>query len=165
MTRFDLAVLILRLIFGVSMAAHGLNKARGGLEGTQKWFASIGMRSPWLQARTAASAEVASGTLMALGLFSALSCSVIIALMLVAIFTVHWRIGYFIFLPGGGWEYCAAIIAVATAVSLVGPGSVALDELLGAPFDVGAWALPVGVVMAVCHLTLFWRPTKGAAHS
>ena len=41
----DLALLLLRGVFGVFLAYHGYNKVFGGngLQGTAGWFGSIGM--------------------------------------------------------------------------------------------------------------------------
>jgi putative oxidoreductase len=150
MNRTDLALLIIRSVFGVFMLLHGVNKIRSGLGGTAGWFGSIGMRRPALQARTAAWTEIGAGALFA----------AIISVMCVAIITVHLKVGFFIFLPGGGWEYCASIAAVAAAVAVAGPGSASLDDLLGWTTGpvVGVLAVAVGLAAAACHLALSWRP-------
>lgn len=165
MDRFDVALLILRLCFGLSMAWHGANKLRGerGISGTVGWFASIGMRAPEMNARLASTTEIAAGIAFAAGFATPLSAAAIIGVMVVAIVTVHWKVGYFVFLPNQGWEYCFAIAVVAAAVSLLGPGSLSVDETLlsgswfdGAPWAVGSIAL--GLVVGLCQLSLFWRP-------
>ena len=162
MEKNDIALLILRVGFGLSMVAHGLNKvfSSSGLSGTAGWFGSIGMRWPVLQARTAAWSEVVAGLLMTLGLFTGAASMVFISLMLVAIVTVHWKVGYFIFLPNGGWEYCAAITLTATALSISGPGDASLDIVLGLPTQYGVAAFPLGLLLAVCHLTISFRPSS-----
>lgn len=165
MSHMNEALLLLRVSFGLSMLAHGANKLRGGIGGTEKWFAGIGMRRPRLQAVLASTTEIGAGTLLAIGLLTAPACVAIISLMVVAVITVHWRVGYFIFLPGGGWEYCAAIIAVATAISLTGPGEWSLDHVLDTPMTQGVWALPAAVMLALAHLAISWRPPAGSSHS
>lgn len=160
MTRANEALLLLRVSFGISLAAHGANKLRGGIAGTQGWFASIGMRHARLQAWTASLTEIGAGMLLTVGLLTAPACMAIIALMVVAIATVHWKVGYFIFLPNGGWEYCAAIITVATALSLTGPGTRSIDSALDLPLSAGWWALPVGVAIGFAHLAISWRPSS-----
>lgn len=166
MSRTDVALLILRASFGASMAWHGLNKLRGerGIAGTAAWFASIGMRSPVLNARLASTTEIAAGVAFAAGLATPLSAAAFIGLMVVAIVTVHWRVGYFVFLPNQGWEYCAAIAVVAAAVSLLGPGSLSVDDaLLSGWFDGPWWAvgsIAVGIAAGLCQLSLFWRPDR-----
>ena len=46
------AVLVVRVVLGVIMIAHGLNHWRGGgkIEGTARWFGGLGLRHGKLQA-------------------------------------------------------------------------------------------------------------------
>lgn len=164
MTSVDVAHLVLRLSLGATITAHGINKivGGGGLAGTASWFRSIGMRWPTAQARIAAVTEIASGLLLAVGLITPLSCAAIVALMLVAIVTVHRRVGFFIFLPGGGWEYCAIIAVSASTVALAGPGAISLDHVLG--LGIGGWSsmtiLAAGLILACAHLWISWHPDE-----
>lgn len=161
MNRVDVALLVLRVAFGLSMAYHGLNKVRGnGLAGTAGWFGSIGMKWPRAQALIAASTEIASGLLLAVGFLHPLACVAFVSLMVVAIVTVHWKVGYFIFLPNGGWEYCASIAAVATALGLLGPGKYSVDHALEISQSAGAWVVPIALVVTLCHLLLSYRPVR-----
>jgi putative oxidoreductase len=159
MDKIDVSMAILRVSVGASIAYHGINKAKS-LSGTSSWFSSIGMKWSRQQAFIAASVEIIAGLGLVLGLLTPLSCTAIVALMTVAIITVHARVGYFIFLPNGGWEYCVSIVAVATAIAVAGPGSVSLDDAWGINQSLGVYALPAGIVCAVCHLALCWRPRK-----
>lgn len=165
MTRFDYAVCLLRVAFGLSMTYHGLNKVRGGgLQGTANWFGSIGMKKPQIQAILAASTEIVAGLLLTLGLMTSMACTAFVSLMIVAIWTVHWKVGYFIFLPNGGWEYCGAILAAAVAIGMMGPGRLSIDYYIDLPSSLGMLALPLGLSLAMCHLALTYRPSK-SAHS
>lgn len=158
--KLDVGLLILRVGFGLTMLSHGYNKifSNSGIRGTAQWFGSIGMKWPNAQARIAATSEIISGAFFALGLFTGVSSIVIIGLMMVAIITVHARVGFFIFLPNGGWEYCASIICCATAISLTGPGEYSLDSLFGISNGYAVCALPVGVLLALCHVAFTYRP-------
>lgn len=142
------------------MLLHGVNKIRSGLEGTAGWFGSIGMRRPTLQARAAAWTEIGAGALFAVGLLTPLAAAAIISVMSVAIVTVHLKVGFFIFLPDGGWEYCASIAAVAAAVAVAGPGGASLDEVLGWTTGpvIGGLAVGAGLAAAALHLAFSWRP-------
>jgi putative oxidoreductase len=162
MEKIDISLFILRVGFGLSMVAHGWNKvfSPSGLSGTAGWFNSIGMKWPALQARVAASTEIVAGLLMTVGLFTGAASLAFVSLMVVAIVTVHWKVGYFIFLPNGGWEYCAAIMLTATALSISGPGDASLDIVLGLPTGYGIVAFPFGLLLAVCHLTISFRPSS-----
>src|SRR5580700_159519 len=84
-------LLVVRLAVGLTIAAHGYAKIfRGGrLMGTARWFESIGMRPGRLHAPLAALTEIGGGVLFACGLFTPLAAAAILALMLVAAWTVH----------------------------------------------------------------------------
>lgn len=162
MTKFDTAMALLRISTGLSIAYHGYNKifSPSGLSGTAGWFNSIGMRFPQLQAKTAAFSEIACGLLLVVGLFTVPAAAILVALMLVAIVTVHWKVGYFIFLPNGGWEYCASLVIIGSVLGLCGAGSFSLDNALNVPDMTGPWSLIGGSVAALCHLALTYRPTQ-----
>ena len=161
-SRLDAALGILRISFGLSLAWHGINKYRGtnGITGTSNWFSSIGMRLPRLNAHTAACSEIAVGVCFAVGLITPFAATGMIALMLVAIVTVHWKVGFFIFLPNQGWEYCAAIATVAAAIGIAGPGRWSLDHLWSLSTAWGAWSPVLAVAATVAHLSVMWRPTR-----
>lgn len=166
MKSVDLVALVLRLSLGPMMVAHGLNKVRGanGLNGTANWFRSMGMRWPRAQARIASFGEILSGLMLTVGLFTSLAGSAIVALMIVAIVTVHRRVGFFVFLPGGGWEYCSIIAASSSATVLNGAGRVSLDHLFGIRVSTtgGGVLLAIGIVAAFLHLVVSWRPAHPA---
>jgi len=56
MTPYDVGLLILRLVLGLTLAAHGYNKFFGGgrIPGTARWFESIGMKPGKFHATVAA---------------------------------------------------------------------------------------------------------------
>lgn len=163
MPQFDLALLLLRVVFGVFLAYHGYNKVfgGGGLAGTAKWFGAIGMKWPLWQARLAATTEMVAGLLFAAGLITPLAGAGVIGLMVVAIVVAHWKVGFFIFKPNQGWEYCASIAVVAFAVSMVGGGRWSLDNALDIEFS-GWWGAAIagglGIGGALGQLALSYRP-------
>jgi len=163
MQQLDAGLLVLRLVFGIFLACHGYNKVFGpsGLKGTAGWFGSIGMKWPIWQARLAAATEVGAGLLFAAGLLTPLAAAGIIGLMLVAITVAHWKVGFFIFKPNQGWEYCASIAVVALVVGTTGPGRWSLDHALGLHFDDwtgAAIAAIVGIGGAITQLSISYRP-------
>lgn len=162
MNKFDVAMTILRSSTGLSIAYHGYNKVfgPGGLQGTSGWFGSIGMKYPSVQAKIAAFSEMMCGLLLVVGLFTIPAAAVLVALMLVAIVTVHWKVGYFIFLPNGGWEYCATLVTIGTVLGFCGGGSFSLDHAFHVPNMTGPWSLIAGAIATLCHLTLTYRPVK-----
>jgi putative oxidoreductase len=130
----DAALLFVRLVVGLAMAAHGVQKLFGwfggyGLAGTGGFFEGIGFRPGRLFAFFAGLGEAGGGILMVLGLGGALGPAVIVMVMLVAIFAVHISKGFFI--TNGGWELNAVYIASAVALAYVGYGAYSLDSVLG----------------------------------
>lgn len=165
MQQIDAALLALRLVFGLFLAYHGYNKVFGGngLAGTAKWFGGIGMKWPKWQARIAATTEIGAGLLFAAGLITPVAAAGMIGLMIVAIVVAHWKVGFFIFKQGEGWEYCASIAVVALAVATMGGGRWSLDNALEIEFH-GWWgaivAAALGIGGAVSQLALSYRPVK-----
>lgn len=165
--QLNLALLVLRLIFGLFLAYHGYNKVfgGGGLAGTARWFGSIGFKAPKLQAALAAGTEVGAGVLLAAGLLTPLAAAGVTAVMVVAIVSSHWKVGFFIFKEGGGWEYCASIAVAALAVGTMGAGDWSLDHAFGIHFH--GWtgaviAAAAGVGGGVAQLLTFYRPKPAA---
>jgi len=127
----DVAALILRLTVGPMMIVHGMNKVRGpgGLEGTTKYFDSLGLQPAHVHARVAATTEIGTGALLTLGTLTPLASAGVIGIMTVAAFTDHKGKGFFIF--KGGWEYVGVVGATAAAISALGPGRYSLDGARG----------------------------------
>jgi putative oxidoreductase len=166
--RLNFGLFVLRVVFGVFLSAHGFNKvlSGNGLAGTARWFGSIGMRWPRWQARIAATTEIGAGLMFAAGLLTPLSAAGIIGVMLVAIIVEHWKVGFFVFRPNQGWEYCASILVVAFVVATIGPGEWSLDHALDIEVDGwvgGAGALALGVVTALAQIAICYRPVKTPA--
>ena len=103
-TAIDTGLLILRLVLGLTMAAHGYNKffGKGGLAGTAGWFDSMGMKPGMFHARVAATTEMSAGLGLAAGLLTPIPAAGFVALMLVAAWTVHRPNGFFIVKEGLG---------------------------------------------------------------
>ena len=161
----DIALLIVRLIIGLGMAAHGTQKLFGwfggyGLAGTGGFFEGLGFKPGKLFAASASLAEIGSGLLITLGIGGALGPALLVMVMLVAIATVHISKGFFV--TNGGWELNAAYISVALMLAFTGYGAYSLDRVLGLNILTDprqAWiALGAAVVLALLNL-LARRPT------
>jgi putative oxidoreductase len=153
-----LGLLILRLVVGLTVAAHGAQKLFGwfGGPGMSKWTQSVERlrirpAQPW--AWVAALSEFGGGLLLALGLLSPLGSLAIVGTMLVAIATVHLSKGFWV--TKGGYEFNLAIIGGAVALALTGPGAYSLDNALGlhlpepAILIIGTIAVIVGVTVTL----------------
>ena len=111
--------LVLRLVVGLVMAAHGSQKLFGwfggyGLNGTGGYFEKLGFRPGKLFAFAAGASEFAGGLLVTLGLLGPVGPALLLATMIVATVTVHWQHG--LFATENGVElpllYSAAAVAV-----------------------------------------------------
>lgn len=164
MTPFDVALLILRLVLGVTLAAHGFNKFFGGgrIPGTARWFESIGMKPGKFHATVAAITEVSAGLGLAAGLLTPIPAAGFVSLMLVAAWTVHRRNGFFIVKEG--WEYNLVLAACAVAVATLGPGRLSLDHaIFGDNLWLRGWpglllSVLLGLAGAIGQLLIFYRP-------
>jgi putative oxidoreductase len=128
-----LGLLVLRLVVGLIVAAHGFQKLFGwwGGPGMHGWVGAIHrMRIrpavPW--AWLSALAEVFGGLGLAVGLLTPVPSLAIAASMLVAIALVHWPRGFWA--TKGGYEFNLSILAGVFAIALAGPGAYSLDALL-----------------------------------
>jgi len=163
MTAYDVGLLILRLVLGLTLAAHGYNKFFGGgrIPGTAGWFESIGMRYGRFQAVVAASTEISAGLGLAAGLLTPIPAAGFVALMLVAAWTVHRANGFFIVKEG--WEYNLILAVAAVAVATLGAGRYSLDHLIFGHNWHDGWhgllgSLLLGLGGALGQLVLFYRP-------
>lgn len=163
MDEYNAAMLLLRLAFGLTMAAHGYAKIfQGGkLAGTAGWFDSIGMRPGHLHARLAAGTEILAGLGMAVGLLTTFSAMGFVGLMVVAGYVVHRKNGFFI--VGEGWEYTFILAVAAVGIAMLGPGEWSLDNAIGIDRDLDGWlgfviAGAGGIAAGVGQLTAFYRP-------
>jgi putative oxidoreductase len=163
----DLALLTLRCGLGAVMLAHGWNHVFGGgkIAGTARWFGSMGMRPPLVQAWLASVTELGSGALLLLGLLTPFAAAGVIGVMTVAWAINHRGNGFFIFRPGEGWEYVMTLGIVALALAAVGPGEWSLDDAFGLLDDLtGWWGLLIAVVGggggAAVLLATCWRPVR-----
>jgi len=164
----DIVLLILHMYLGVMIFVHGFRKVfRGGkLAGTARWFDSIGMKPGLLNAYAAATTEMGAGVLLVLGLLTPFACAALMALMLVAIVSVHRKNGFMITNPGGGIEYCATLVIASLTLGTLGAGRYSLDHAWGiligwSPTTNFLVTLIVGVGGALLQLAVAYRPLRG----
>jgi putative oxidoreductase len=161
--QLNLAVLILRIATGLMILAHGYNHVfRGGkIEGTGRWFASMGMKPGILHAWLASITEFVCGVLLLVGFLTPLAAGGVMGVVLVALVTAHRKNGFFIFRPGQGWEYVAYIACTCAALGTLGGGEWSLDNAFDTTFN-DWWgltaALLAGVGGALALLVVFYRP-------
>jgi putative oxidoreductase len=164
-TAADTADLVLRIVVGLTIVAHGYNHifGPGGINGTASWFASMGLKPGIVHAWVSGLLEVGAGVALAAGFLTPLSAGAIIGIMVVAGITAHRKNGFFIFKPGQGYEYVLMIAVVCAAIATFGPGAASIDHLLTIDDNLDGWvggliAVALGVVGSGGMLATAWRP-------
>jgi len=103
-----LALLVLRLVLGSIMIAHGYSKVWGGFHHHMDMVGSLGI--PRWMAYLSAATEFFGGIGIVLGLFTRFFSLAFLIEMSVAIWKVHFKHG----LTGpGGYEFPLALVAIA----------------------------------------------------
>jgi putative oxidoreductase len=106
-----LALLVLRLVLGAIMIAHGYHKVWGGFHHHMDMVGSLGL--PRWMAYLSAGTELFGGIGIVLGLFTRVFSLAFLIEMSVAIWKVHFKNG----LTGtGGYEFPLALAAIAFAL-------------------------------------------------
>ena len=161
----DPGLVLARLVFGLLMAGHGAQKLFGwfggyGIAGTGGFFEGLGFRPGRLFAAAAGASEFAGGLLVAIGLLGPVGPALMLAVMLVAMISVHWHNG--LFSTTNGIEVPLLYATAAVTLALTGFGGYSVDALLGlAPLWTPAltWsALGLATVGAIANLAVR-RPT------
>jgi len=165
----DLGLLILRVVVGLVVAAHGSQKLFGwfggpGLPGASGWLSSMRLRPAKLWAIMAGLSEFGGGALLALGFLSPLGSLGIISAMLMAIILAHWPRFWG---QDGGFEYPLVNLVAALALAISGPGHYGLDSALGIALPAPATLIAglVLVALGVGTALASRMPEHGAATS
>ena len=130
-----LPLLIVRLVVGLGIAAHGAQKLFGwfgglGLDATVDMMGgATGLRPARLWVPFVSATEVVGGLLMAIGFLGPLGPIAVAGAMLGATVFGHWSHGPWI--ANGGYELAATNLSAALAVALIGVGRFSVDAWLG----------------------------------
>jgi putative oxidoreductase len=167
LTAVSIGLLVLRLVVGLAMAAHGSQKLFGwfgghGLAGTGGFFEMIGFKPGRFFALMAGTTEVVSGILIAVGFLGPIGPALMLSVMIVAAVSVHLKNGFFA--QSGGIEVAVLFAVAAVALAFTGFGRFSIDAVTGldALFTpaIAGIALVVGVVGGIGNLSL--RRTNSA---
>jgi len=130
----DTGIFIMRVLFGLAIASHGAQKLSNwfggyGIKKTGGFFEALGFRPGTLFATAAGLSETGGGLLIAVGLFTPIGTAAVLSAMLVAMFSVHVKNGFFAADNGIELPFLYAVAAV--GIALTGAGTISLDGLLG----------------------------------
>ncbi len=160
----SLALLLLRTVVGVTMFLHGYNHVWGGgkIEGTARWFESLGLKPGILHAWMASITELVCGPMLIVGFLTPLAAAGVVGVMTVAFLTNHRPNGFFIFRPGEGYEYVLNLGVAGLALGGLGAGAWSVDHAINLDIDalVGIAIAAVGGIGGALLLAVFWRPEK-----
>jgi putative oxidoreductase len=161
----SIGLLLVRVVIGLLMAAHGAQKLFGwfggyGLKTTGEFFVQLGFQPGSAFAAAASVTEIVSGLLIAFGFLGPIGPALMISVMIVAAITVHWEHG--LFATNNGIELPLLYAAAAFGLALTGFGQYSLDAWLGIagrwPAPVTWIALSVGLVGGFANVALRRRP-------
>jgi putative oxidoreductase len=129
----SLGLLVLRLVAGLTLAAHGLLKVGwfGGASApkTAQGMQKQGFKPAWLWTSLTILGEVGGGLSLAFGFLTPLGAAGAVGAMFMAIVKVHWKHGFWN--RDHGLEFPLQLLASSLVIGLVGPGSYSLDALWG----------------------------------
>ena len=147
----NLGLLLLRIVAGITLAAHGYPKLFGGpgkqphpllartmgpnypaaLERSGPGFVAglqrMGVPYPEMAAKASALTEFAGGLALAAGLLTRPVSFAAAFNMGVATWKAHWKNGFY---GQGGFEFPLLLGTAALTIGLTGPGAISLDALL-----------------------------------
>jgi putative oxidoreductase len=129
-----LTPVVVRVIVGFMMFAHGVDKLSGGaagIAGFGEFLSSAGLPAGLLLAWFVTLLELVGGAMLILGLLSREIAGLMTVELLVAIALVTGANGLISGEQGVGYERDLAYIAGFLVVLLLGPGRPSLDHLLG----------------------------------
>ena len=125
--RKEAALIPPRAALGASMVYHGLGKLREGApEQVGGWFESIGLKPGKHLAMATGIAETFAGIGAILGLWTRPAALAVLITQGVALGKVHAEKGFDI--TKGGFEYNIALMCIAAALLIAGPGMFSAHE-------------------------------------
>jgi putative oxidoreductase len=135
--------LIVRVVVGSLFVGHGMQKLAGwfggsGIEGTEKMMDKLDLQPSRSNAVASGATEAVCGGMLVAGLATPIAAAALVATMVTAVRTVHWRNG--VWNSNRGWEYNAVLIASLVALVEAGPGAVSKDAARGRVRSGFGWA-------------------------
>ena len=121
----DWGILILRVVLGIILIAHGLPKLKN-LKGVAEGFGKMGFKPARFWATFVGVLEFFGGLALIAGLFTQIIAFLIVIQFIVIILKIKGKLGLV-----GGYEFDLLIFAAAFALLVFGAGNISLDTLWG----------------------------------
>lgn len=125
--KYELSLLILRVVLGVTFLIHGIAKFQMGLGNVAGWFESIGILG--FLGYVVAFIELLGGIALIFGIGTRIFSALIAIVMVGAIFTSKLSLG-FMGAEAAGYELDLALLAMAVVLLISGSQLFALDNKL-----------------------------------
>ncbi len=167
----DVGLLVLRVVIGALIAAHGAQKLFG-VWGGPGWKGTVGMMDRMhlypapFWALVAALAEFGGGLLILFGFLWPLGPLALMAQMIMAIFQVHASKGFWN--TQGGFEFPLTLLTVGFVLGLTSPGVYSIDHAVGFALPepeallIGLILVAIGILLGLGSHALY-RPADGRA--
>ena len=168
----NIALLLLRVVGGLTLAGHGAQKLFGWFGGPGPARFGQGLRAQgfrphrlWLG--LVILGEVGGGLSLVLGLLTPLGAAGAVGAMFMAIAKAHWKNGFWN--SKRGIEFPLQLLAIGAALGIAGPGDYSLDKLFNLHLPeaalflaLAAAALVVDVIGLAISRTPAGPPAQGA---
>jgi putative oxidoreductase len=123
---------LIRFVAGAMLVPHGYAKVFGGIEGTTKFFASVGLEPALILAWYVGLLELVGGVCVAFGFLTRFMSAQLVGLLAVATFYIHLP-GGFLWVKGG-FEYPLFWMVIMIAITIQGGGKLSVDNLMAKEF-------------------------------
>ena len=123
---------LIRFVAGAMMVPHGYAKVFGGIEGTAKFFASVGLEPALILAWYVGLLELVGGVCVAFGFLTRFMSAQLVGLLAVATFYIHLPSGFL--WVKGGFEYPLFWMVIMIAITIQGGGKLSADNLMAKEF-------------------------------
>ena len=129
----DIALVTARVVLGVVLVAHGIQKLGRGVGPVADAFAGMGVPLPAVAAVGTVGVELVGGVALVVGAFTPVVALLVALTMVGAGLFAH--LGKGIFVSGGGWELVGVIAVGALALAACGAGRFSVDHVIAGRRD------------------------------
>lgn len=126
--KISVVTVIMRVVLGIIMTAHGIAKFQMGLGNVEAWFSSIGI--PGFMAYGVAGLELVGGILLIVGLFTRYVSALFVAMLVGAIFTAKLSAGLLGNGQSAGYELDLGFILISLYLVVADPTTLSIDRYI-----------------------------------